>query len=346
MPRIDVELLEEEFDEDFRPPRDKQYSVAANERIEQDEPARVVAVDRGRVTVLLEGEVLEATYAGSMRGVRVVVGDDVRVRPPRHETDTARVTAVLDRRSVLQRTGDDAVDEPRVVAANVDQVVVVLAGDHLDAGMRFLDRVLVAAELGGVGASVCINKLDVADPQEVAEVRARYEQIGYETLVTSAVTGEGVDRLRWQLEGTWTVLTGHSGVGKSSLYNLLVPDAEQEVAEVGRRGGRHTTVASRAERVPGLQDAWIVDTPGVRSFGLGFVEEDELADAFPELRGLGCEHDDCRHDGEPGCRLEEAEITDERLAAYRRLLSSIRGDDAWERDEWGSDPGEDEEDLP
>ncbi len=344
MPRIDVELLEEEWDEDFRPPRDKQYSVAANERIEQDEPARVVAVDRGRVTVLLDGEVLEATYAGSMRGVRVVVGDDVRVRPPRHETDTPRVTAVLDRRSVLQRTGDDAVDEARVVAANVDQVVVVLAGDHLAAGARFLDRVLVAAELGGVDAVVCINKLDVADPDEVADVRRRYEDIGYATLVTSAATGEGLDRLRWQLEGVWSVLTGHSGVGKSSLYNHLVPHADQEVAEIGRRGGRHTTVASRAEPVAGLEDGWVVDTPGVRSFGLGFVAEEDLAGAFPELRRLGCEHDDCRHDGEPGCRLATATISDERLATYRRLLSSIRGDDAWERDEWGSDP--DEEDAP
>lgn len=339
MPRIDVELIEEEWDADFRPPHDKQYSVAANERIEQDEPARVVAIDRGRVTVLLDGEVLEATYAGSMRGVRVVVGDDVRVRPPRHETDTPRVTAVLERRSVLQRTGDDAVEEARVVAANVDQVVVVLAGDHLDAGVRFLDRVAVAAELGGVEPVLCINKLDVADLDEVAAVRRRYEEIGYATLATSAVTGEGVDRLTWQLEGAWSVLTGHSGVGKSSLYNLLIPEAEQAVAEMGRRGGRHTTVAARAEPVPGLEDGWVIDTPGVRSFGLGFVAEEDLAGAFPELRDLDCEHDDCRHDGEPGCRLATASISDERLAAYRRLLSSIRGDDEWERDEWGSESG-------
>ena len=338
MSGIDVELLEEEYDEDFRPPRDKQYSVAANERIEQDERARVVAVDRGRVTVLLDGEVVEATYAGSMRGTRVVVGDHVRVRPTRHETDVARVTARLERTSVLRRTGDDAVHEARLVAANVDQVVVVLAGDHLEAGARFLDRVLVAAEVGGVDGVVCVNKLDVADPAEVDAVRARYEEVGYTVLGTSAVTEEGVERLRWQLEDAWSVLAGHSGVGKSSLYNLLVPHADQEIAEIGRRGGRHTTVAARAEPVPGLEDGWVIDTPGVRSFGLGFVEEVQLASAFPELRGLGCELDDCRHDGEPGCRLQDAEISPERMAAYRRLLSSIRGDDAWEHDEWGSEP--------
>jgi ribosome biogenesis GTPase len=343
VPRIDVELLEEEYDEDFRAPRDKHYSVAANERIEQDAPARVVAVDRGRVTVLLDGAVVEASYAGSMRGTRVVVGDRVRVRAPRHATDTARVTARLDRTSVLERTSDDGVHEARTVAANVDQVLVVLAADHLAAGTRFLDRVLVAAEIGGVDAVACINKMDLANAAEVAQVRHRYETIGYEVLGTSAVTGAGVDRLRWQLEGCWTVLAGHSGVGKSSIYNLLVPAADQAVREVGPRGGRHTTVAARAEPVAGLEDGWVVDTPGVRSFGLGFVEEAQLASAFPELRHLGCEHDDCRHDGEPGCRLEDAVIAEERLAAYRRLLSSIRGDDAWERDEWGSDPGDDEE---
>lgn len=346
MSGIDVDLLEEEWDDDFREPRGKQYSVAATARIDADEPARVVAVDRGRVTVLLDGAVVGAAYAGSMRGTKVTVGDDVRVRPAAHVGDTARVTALLARRSALRRTSDDAVHEPRLVAANVDQVVVVLAGDHLDAGARFLDRVLVAAEHGGVDGLVVVNKLDVADATAVETLRARYEQVGYETLGTSALTGEGLDRLRWRLEGVWSVLAGHSGVGKSSLYNHLVPDAAQATAAVGPRGGRHTTVASRAERVAGLDDGWVVDTPGVRSFGIGFVEERQLGDCFPELRALDCGLDDCRHDGEPGCALPGADVDADRLAAYRRLLSSLRGDDAWERDEWAggqSDRNRDED---
>ena len=341
MSGVDVELLEEEWDADFRPPRGKHYSVAANARIDEDPVARVVALDRGRVTVLLDGVVEEAAYAGSMRGTKLAVGDDVRVRPAAHAGDTPRVTALLERRSVLQRTSDDAVEDARLVAANVDQAVVVLAGDHLDAGVRFLDRVLVAAEHGGVDGLVVVNKIDVADPDEVAAVRARYADVGYESLAVSAMTGEGVEQLRWRLEGVWSVLAGHSGVGKSSLYNLLVPDAEQAVAAVGPRGGRHTTVAARAEQVDGLDDGWVVDTPGVRSFGLGFVDEGALASCFPELAGLPCALDDCRHDGEPGCALEAADVHPERLAAYRRLLSSLRGDDDWERDEWaGGDAGE------
>ncbi|MFT5564531.1 MAG: ribosome biogenesis GTPase [Myxococcota bacterium] len=336
--------MEEEWDDDFRPPRNKNYSVAAKSRVDKDLPARAVAVDRGRVTVLLDGEVVEAAFGGSMRGRKVVVGDDVRVRPAAHSGDTARVTDLLERRTVLRRTADDAMHDDRVVAANIDQVIVVLAGDHLAAGARFLDRVLVAAEDGGTEAVVCINKIDVADMAEVDALRERYEAIGYGSLACSAETGEGIDRLRWQLEDAWTVLTGHSGVGKSSIYNLIVPDAAQAVAEVGRRGGRHTTVASRAEQVTGLDNGWVVDTPGVRSFGLGFMDEERLGSTFPELRGLGCEHDDCRHDGEPGCRLAESTIIPVRLETYRRLLSSVRGDDRWDRDEWGSVDHDEDED--
>lgn len=342
---IDIELLEEEWDEDLRPPPGKKYSVAAEERIRQDERGRVVAVDRGRVTVLFDGDLHEATFAGSMRGTKVVVGDRVRLRPPRHDGDTARVTERLDRDTVLVRTSDDAIREERVVVANADQVVIMIAADYLDGGARFVDRVLVAAEHGRLDAIVCINKMDLVDAgaegggspelvQAVDELVARYEAIGYEVLRTSAVADDGVQELNWRLEGCWTTMTGHSGVGKSSVYNRLIPHAEQEIGDIGRRGGRHTTVAARAEPVPGHDDAWLVDTPGVRSFGLGYVDEHELPGLFPELRGLPCELDDCLHDGEPGCALEQARIHPDRLASYRRFLSAIRGDDRWERDEW------------
>lgn len=337
MPRVDVELLEEEWDEDFRPPPGRQYSVAATERISRDEVARVVTIDRGRVSVLLDGQVVDAAYGGSMRGRKTAVGDRVRVRPPGREGGVARLSDVLPRETVLQRTGDDRDAEPRLLAANLDQVVVVVAADHLGAGVRFLDRVLVAAEDGGVEPVVCCNKVDVAVAGELAKVAGRYERIGYQVLLTSAETGEGIERLRWQCAGAWTALAGHSGVGKSSLYNLLVPAAHQEVAELGPRGGRHTTVAARADPVPGVDDAWLVDTPGVRSFGLGFVDPDRLWSAFPELRGWPCALDDCTHLGEPGCALDRQAIHPARLATYRRLLASLRGEDGYDSDEW-SDP--------
>jgi ribosome biogenesis GTPase / thiamine phosphate phosphatase len=336
VPRIDIDLIEEEWDDDFRPTPNRQYSVAARDRIDADEVARVVQVDRGRVTVVLDDEVVEATYAGSMRGTKVAVGDRVRVRAVRHSGDTPRITDVLPRDTLLQRTSDDRLDDTRVLVANADQVIVVIGADYLDGGVRFLDRVLVAAHAGGVDPVVCVNKIDLGDPAAVETVRSRYADIGVPSLTTSAETGEGVEELRWRLEDAWTAFAGHSGVGKSSIMNLLIPDLDQAVGEVGRRGGRHTTVAARAERVPGLDHAWLVDTPGVRSFGLGFLRPEELTHHVPELAGLGCAHDDCVHDSEPGCRLDSAAIHPERLAAYWRLLSALRGDDRWDPDEWGA----------
>ena len=332
MTGIDIELLEEEWEEDASPRRRgrRNLSVAARERIEEHDTGRVVAVDKGWLSVLFEGEVVPARYGGAMRGEKVVVGDRVRVRPPARETDVARVLDRLERDTVLTRTADDLDDDERVVVANADQVVVVLAADYLEGGVGFLDRVLVAASAGGLDPLVCLNKIDLvgetAGSDEVDEVVARYEAIGVPVLETSARTGEGLERLRQHLNETWTVLSGHSGVGKSLLFNRLVPDADHEVGELGRYGGRHTTVSSRAMRVRGV-DGWLVDTPGVRSFGLGVVAPAELAWHFPELADLECALMDCTHDGEPGCAIEEADIDPARLESYRRLLAALRGEE-------------------
>jgi ribosome biogenesis GTPase / thiamine phosphate phosphatase len=326
VPRIDIEALEDEWEEDdaLPPRRSRELSVKAKERIEALGAARVVAVDRGRITVLHEGELLEATLAGTMRGTKAAVGDRVRVRPARHESDLPRIVEVLDRETVLTRTPDDAMDEERVVVANAEQVVVVLAADHLHAGTRFADRVLVAASVGGLDPIVCVNKIDLRDSAaQVDEVTARYAEIGVTVCRTSAATQEGLDRLRELLVGCWSAFSGHSGVGKSSLFNLLVPEAEREIGELGRYGGRHTTVSSRAMPVPAL-DAWLVDTPGVRSFGLGGLDAAHLGQHFPELAALECELSDCVHDTEPGCALDEGSIHPERLASYRRLLAALR----------------------
>jgi ribosome biogenesis GTPase len=324
---IDLEALEDEWEEDHHllAKRSKDLSQAARARIDDLEVARVVGVHRGHVTIDHAGTVVEGRFAGTMRGEKAAVGDRVRVRPARHESDHPRIVEVLDRETVLTRTGDDDLDDERVVVANADQVVVVLAADYLDVGTRFLDRILVAASVGGLDPALCINKLDLVDDRTlVDEVVERYDAIGVATRVTSAATGEGIDELGQLLTGCWTAFTGHSGVGKSSLFNRLVPDVEHAVAEIGRYGGRHTTVAAWAVEVPGL-DAWLVDTPGVRSFGLGTLTPEELHQHFPELASLPCDLDDCAHDGEPGCALPTATIHPDRLASYRRLLASLRG---------------------
>lgn len=330
MSGIDIDALEEEWEEDggVRGPRQR-ISRTAREKLARLEVGRVTMVDRGRVTVLLGDDLVQARYGGTMRGEKVVVGDRVRIKPARRPTDTPRVVERLDRDSTLIRTADDDVTDERTVVANADEVLIVISADHLEAGRGFADRVLVAAASGGMAAAICVNKVDLVQADAaIAEVETHYLAAGYPVLRTSAVTGTGVEDLRARLAGRWTAMTGHSGVGKSSLFNLLVPDADHEVGELGRYGGRHTTVRARAVQVPGVAGAWLVDTPGVRSFGLGAVSVDELADAFPEFRELGCDLEGCLHDGEPGCALDRGGhgVSTERVDAYRRLLGAVRAE--------------------
>ncbi len=325
MPRIDFDAIEDEWEDDdsHLAGRARNLSVAARRRIEQLDVARVVAVDRGRVTIDLDGDRVEASLAGTMRGAKAAVGDRVRVRRGRDD-DTPRIVEVLDRDTVLLRTGDDAQDDERVVVANADRVVVVISADHPHAGVRLLDRVMVAASAGGLDTLLCVNKMDLVDDRPaIVAIRDRYTALDVAVQSTCALTGEGVDELAEALRASWSAFIGHSGVGKSSLFNRLVPDAEHAVGEVGRRGGRHTTVASRAMRVDAL-DAWLVDTPGLRSFGLGIVAPRDLPRHFPELADLACALDDCVHDGEPGCALDPAEVHPDRLTSYRRLLQTLR----------------------
>lgn len=336
---IDWELLEEEYDDldtaRHRRRRGRDLSTKAQDRIDEADEARVVAVARGVVEVFYDGARREARFAGSMRGTKAVVGDRVKLRPARHDSDVARVLSLVDRTSGLTRTPDDADDTERLVVANADRVAVVITATLLEQGMGFVDRVMVAASVGDLDPMVVVNKMDLvaasgregADVahQDVDAVAALYDDLGVEVHLTSAVTGEGLDGLRTDLAGSWTVFSGHSGVGKSSLFNLLVPDVEQEVADLGRHGGRHTTVAAVAHHVPDV-DAWLVDTPGVRSFGLGTLTRETLPQHFPELAGLDCELDDCMHVGEPGCARDDDTIAPSRWASYERIRAALPSD--------------------
>ncbi len=326
MPGIDLDAIEDDWadDEPGRRPRRKKLSSKAQARIAEYELARVVGVDRGRVTVLWEGREVDARFAGSMRGTKVVVADEVRVKPPRHETDQARIVERLPRRTVLVRTADDGDDEERVVVANADQVVVVLTADRLEGGIGFLDRVLVAAAAGGLGAALCINKLDLIGEvagraAEVGAVADRYRDLGHEVVLTSARTGEGMADLLGILRERWSAFAGHSGVGKTSLFNVLVPGVERPVAEIGRHGGRHTTVSSRAHHLLDV-DAWLIDTPGVRSFGLASIGAAALVDHFPEFSELDRDQRLALINGE---QIEVPGAHPARLAAFHRLRQAL-----------------------
>jgi len=291
---------------------------------------RVVTVDRGRYTVRLEearsdgtGDAITAAKARSIRGV--VVGDLVRLDGDVTGTagTLARIAEVEPRTTVLRRTADD--DDPieRIVVANADQLVVVTALADPPPRPALVDRCLVAAYDAGMDPLVILTKSDLAPPDEMIAALAPLD-------VPVLVIGPDADLtpVRAALADRTSVLVGHSGVGKSTLVNQLVPDADRTTSHVnavtGR--GRHTSTGSVVLDLPG--GGRIVDTPGFRSFGLAHIEVDDVVKAFPDLHELtrGCPRG-CTHLGtEPECALDTA-VTDgtlsaTRLASFRRILEA------------------------
>ncbi len=304
-------------------------------------PGLVIAVDRGRMTVRIEGPdggplELTAMRARELGKHGVVVGDQVRVvgdisgRP-----DTlVRIVGIEERATVLRRTADDTDPTERVVVANADQLVIVTSVADPDPVMGFIDRCLVAAYDAGLNPLLVLTKADLADP---APFLAAYATLQVPHVITAA-GGEdgfgGLEALHERLLGRISVLVGHSGVGKSTLVNALVPDARRAVGIVndvtGR--GRHTSSSAVALRLPG-DAGWVVDTPGVRSFGLAHVDLDRIIHHFPDLEeGTGDCPRGCSHD-EQECGLDawvdggHAGLAGRsRLESLRRLLRARSGE--------------------
>lgn len=240
---------------------------------------------------------------------------------------TAQIIEVQPRHNQLSRRS--AVPMPsahaheQMIVANVDQIIPVLAAANPRPAWHLLDRYLVSAEAAEIPALVCVTKMDlVADSplaEEIESVAAEYRAIGYEVVLTSTLTGRGLDDLKARLHGRLSAFVGKSGVGKTSLLNAVEPGLGQRVQAVskGTGKGRHTTSASELFMLA-LGGA-IVDTPGIREFGLWDVNEDDLAGFFPEMRPfLGhCKFRlDCRHDEEPGCAVRKA-VVNGQISPYR-----------------------------
>jgi len=287
----------------------------------------VVTVDRGRYRVRVDDEVVTAVRARELGRRAVVVGDRVAVVGDvgGGPDALARVVRVHERSSLLRRTPDDADPIERPVVANAEVLVIVMSLADPEPRPRLVDRCLVAAYDGGLVPVLCLTKADLADP---GGMRALYEPLGLEVLVTSPESG--VEALRERLQHRTSVLFGQSGVGKSTLVNQLVPDAMRAVGEVTGVGkGRHTTSAALALPLPG--GGTVIDTPGVRSFGLGAVAVERVVGAFPDLAHgaeecpVGCDHlgSSCRLDA----WAAENGATPARLESLRQLLRVREGVD-------------------
>ncbi len=263
----------------------------------------------------------------------IAVGDHVEFEIEDVAEKTGVITAIIQRENYIIRKSPHKTGHGHIIASNIDQAILVATLIFPKTSLGFIDRFLVSAEAYRIPALIMFNKSDLYN-QEILDfyedLKVLYGTLGYETALISATQEEGLSVVRTAIQGKTSLLTGHSGVGKSTILNKLVPGGIQKVAEVSDFAQKGTHTTTFAEMFVVKENTYLIDTPGIKEWGLIDIEEEELSHFFPELRDLmgKCRFYNCTHTHEPGCAIMEA-FNSGKVAAsrYESYLSMLDGDD-------------------
>lgn len=280
-----------------------------------------------------EGAYVECKIKGNFRlkGIRstnpVAVGDHVRIIL--NQGGTAFINEIEERKNYIIRRSSNLSKQSHILAANLDQCMLVVTVNYPETSTTFIDRFLASAEAYRIPVNIIFNKTDAYDEDELRYLDGLvnlYTTIGYPCFRVSAKTGEGVDRIEEELKGKITLFSGHSGVGKSTLINAILPELDIKTGEISsyHNKGMHTTTFS--EMFPVAGNGYLIDTPGIKGFGTFDMEEEEIGHYFPEIfkASANCRYNNCTHRHEPGCAVREAVekhyISESRYTSYLNML--------------------------
>lgn len=280
-----------------------------------------------------EGTYVECKIKGNFRlkGIRstnpVAVGDHVRIIL--NQGGTAFINEIEERKNYIIRRSSNLSKQSHILAANLDQCMLVVTVNYPETSTTFIDRFLASAEAYRIPVNIIFNKTDAYDEDELRYLDGLvnlYTTIGYPCFRVSAKTGEGVDRIEEELKGKITLFSGHSGVGKSTLINAILPELDIKTGEISsyHNKGMHTTTFS--EMFPVAGNGYLIDTPGIKGFGTFDMEEEEIGHYFPEIfkASANCRYNNCTHRHEPGCAVREAVekhyISESRYTSYLNML--------------------------
>lgn len=286
---------------------------------------------------LEDGSFIDCRIRGKMKLAKlkvtnpIAVGDVVDLELDPNNEGTGIITSIGPRRNFVMRKSVHKAKQGSLIAANIDRAIIIVTLHHPKTSLGFIDRFLVTTDSFRIPSTIVFNKADILTEQELGTIKyisSIYEPLGVSTLLISALQNKGIDAFKNLIQGQTTLISGHSGTGKSTITNLLIPDLDQKIGEISEsvKKGIHTTTFAQMFEMNATTN--IIDTPGIKELGLIGIEDEELSDYFPEMRALlgECKYNNCMHTHEPNCAVlaavDNEEIAESRYLSYLSMLEN------------------------